>query len=105
MTAPCAGKGKRMTEIASLTPEFAEIRDYVQEHGEPYIGGCSLRATADSGVISCEQGCVIPLPNRVTDYHWLCREAMNHAGETGHDVAVSCSQQAVYGPYLYQPSP
>jgi len=94
-----------MTGSPFPPPEFEEIRDHVREHGEPYIGGLSLRGTADSAVISCENGCNIIDTGRFTDYHFLCRRAMDHAGETGHSVAISCSQQAVYGPYTYEPSP
>jgi len=70
-----------MTGSPFPPPEFEEIRDYVREHG------CHI---IDTG--------------RFTDYHFLCRSATDHAGETGHSVAVSCTQQAVYGPYTREPS-
>ena len=91
-----------MTGIPELAEgPFGVIAYRVHRDGEPYEGGVSLRESASKAYVACEVCGLIPteqLPGWTSDWHWLCREAMHHAEEQGHRVAVESWNGAVYGP-------
>jgi hypothetical protein len=83
-------------DIVVAEGPFAVIAYRVRREGKPYVGGALLRETADKGAVVCE-ACG-PLPGWTSDWIALCHDAMDHARETGHKVAVESWRGAVYGP-------
>lgn len=81
---------------------FAVLAYRVRRDGKPYVGGTSLRETADKSAVVCETCGPLPsddLPEwNVSDWITLCGAARGHALETGHRVAVESWRGAVYGP-------
>lgn len=72
------------------------IERRVREHRRESAPGINLRADASTGSIVCQQGCHLPPASG----SWLhdCHVAMNHARDSGHNVAVEGWQGAMYGP-------
>jgi hypothetical protein len=80
---------------------FEVIAYRVHRDGKPYIGGTWLRETAGKSAVVCKTCGPLPvdgLHGWTSDWHVLCRDAMDHVKETGHTVAVESWQGAVYGP-------
>jgi hypothetical protein len=79
---------------------FGVIAHRVRRDGKPY-GGQLLRETADKSAVVCKECGPIGedspfgLP---ADWGTLCHDAMDHADQTGHTVAVESWQAAIYGP-------
>lgn len=80
---------------------FEVIAYRVRRDGKPYIGGTLLRESAHKGAVVCESCGPLPVDDPrgwTSDWITLCGDAMDHAKETGHKVAVESWQGAVYGP-------
>lgn len=80
---------------------FGVIAYRVRRDGKPYVGGTSLRETADKSAVACEVCRHLPadgLHGWTSDWITLCGAARDHALETGHTVAVEAWHGAIYGP-------
>lgn len=80
---------------------FEVIAYRVRRDGKPYVGGTSLRESADKSAVVCETCGPLPadgLPGWISDWITLCGAARGHVLEAGHRVAVESWRGAVYGP-------
>jgi hypothetical protein len=80
-----------------MTPEFEAIATRVREQGKPFPGGDQLRETLHSRSLACSECGILPAEDP-GDWIGLCHNAMDHARETGHLVAASSQDHAIYGP-------
>lgn len=89
-------------DITVIEGPFAVIAHRVHRDGKPYIGGTSLRESANKGAVVCDTCGPLPagdlLHGWTTDWITLCHAAMDHATATCHRVAVESWSGAVYGP-------
>jgi hypothetical protein len=83
-------------------PLFTIMAKTILDRGKPYTFGTWLRHTAHLAQVICQECGVLPLPYEIPEFSpdWmtLCQEARDHARETGHEVAVTQWNGAIYGP-------
>lgn len=79
----------KKTEFAE--GHFAVIRALVRMRVRPYEDGTSLLEYASTARVACEECGLLPADG-------LNGQAVQHAEETGHRVAVESWNGAVYGP-------
>jgi hypothetical protein len=82
-----------------MTTEYEEIAGRIRAEGQPYHGD-QLKTTAGCSDIVCAVCGALPadLHDWTSDWIHLCHAAMEHARETGHEVAVTSWHGAIYGP-------
>lgn len=78
---------------------FEVLARRIRAEGEPYHGDL-LRDTANTASVVCQSCGPLPPPHThgwTSDWITLCHDVMDHAKETGHQVAVESWHGAIYG--------